>query len=256
MADKDVAGVVRALAASRGTRRRRGDLHRGRRAPGAAGRRARRALGGRRRAGHPDARRPAAGRGPRRGPRRGARSDGRGRLALPRRRDPGACSSTTRRCATWQDPDHEAGADPDRAEHVHLGRADLRGRDRQRHPRFVLRRRRSWRGEPRAAATQSTGPWRRRRAMVAEGADLLDIGGESTRPGPRPVGRGRGARPDGARCSGRSGRPARHPAEHRHDEAGGCRGGDRRPAPTCSTTSGASAADPAWPASRPSTACP
>ncbi len=44
----------------------------------------------------------------------------------------------------------------------------------------------------------------RARAMVAEGADLLDVGGESTRPGHAEVERGRGARP------GRAGR-ARDP---------------------------------------------
>ena len=41
-------------------------------------------------------------------------------------------------------------------------------------------------------------------AMVAEGADVVDVGGESTRPGAEPVGRGRGAAGGSSRSSRRS----------------------------------------------------
>ena len=65
------------------------------------------------------------------------------------------------------------------------------------------------------------------RRMVAEGADLLDIGGESTRPGHEPVdaarrgGPGRAGRGRGPR------RPAGDAHQHRHDEGRRGRGGAR-----------------------------
>ena len=78
-------------------------------------------------------------------------------------------------------PAGAARANPDRPQDVRLGRADVRRRDRQRHARFVLRRRAPGPGRARARHRRAGGG--QARAMVAEGADLLDVGGESTRPG-------------------------------------------------------------------------
>ncbi len=64
------------------------------------------------------------------------------------------------------------------------------------------------------------------RELVAEGADLVDVGGESTRPGARPAaGRG-GARPGAARSWRRS--PPRGAGLGRHDARRGGRGRRRR----------------------------
>ena len=76
-------------------------------------------------------------------------------------------------------------------------------------------------GDPRDAAV-ATG-----QAMVAEGADILDVGGESTRPGHRRRARRGGACPGRAGHRGHPGRPAGHADQHRHDQAGGRRGGPR-----------------------------
>ena len=51
--------------------------------------------------------------------------------------------------------------------------------------------------------------WRQARRMAAEGADLLDIGGESTRPGHAPVERRRGAGARGAGHRAPCARPCR-----------------------------------------------
>ncbi len=77
----------------------------------------------------------------------------------------------------------------------------------QRHARLVLRRRRL----PRPATPPSRTGWR----WSPTGADLVDVGGESTRPGAQRVARGRGAAPGAARRRGAGGRRRRR--QHRHD---------------------------------------
>ena len=70
---------------------------------------------------------------------------------------------------------------------LELGRAHARDGHPQRHARFVRRRRRPLRcraGRRRAGCE-----------MVAEGADIIDVGGESTRPGADGRARSRGAAP-------------------------------------------------------------
>ena len=74
--------------------------------------------------------------------------------------------------------------DPDRARDLPVGRAHVRDGDRQRDPRLVLRRRAGRRRAGREPIDRAVGQAGR---MVDEGADLLDVGGESTRPGHAPV---------------------------------------------------------------------
>ena len=73
-------------------------------------------------------------------------------------------------------------------------------------------------------------------ALVAAGADLLDVGGESTRPGAEPVDRRRGAAPGAA---GRRALAAETggAGQHRHHQGGGRRRRARRRARRSSTTS-------------------
>ena len=74
------------------------------------------------------------------------------------------------------------GDDPDRPARLPLGRAHVRDGHPQRDPRFVLGRRAAGGGGDPVEAALATG-----RRMVEEGADILDVGGESTRPGHVPV---------------------------------------------------------------------
>ena len=108
------------------------------------------------------------------------------------------------------------------------GDADLRDGHPQRHPRLVLRRRPASAGGARPGGSRprsAAGPGR----MVDEGADLLDVGGESTRPGHARGRRRRARSPGSCPVVARAPRgPARHADQHRHDEAGGRRGGARR----------------------------
>ena len=67
-------------------------------------------------------------------------------------------------------------------------------------------------------------------ALVAAGADVLDVGGESTRPGAEPVDRGRGA-PAGAPGRRAARRRRRRPGERRHHA--------RRPWPRAALDAGA-----------------
>ena len=78
--------------------------------------------------------------------------------------------------------------------------------DRERHAGLLLRRRPSWSATPRS---RTRGRWR------GEGADILDVGGESTRPGAEPVSARGGAAPRAAGARGdrrrRVGRRPRRP---------------------------------------------
>ena len=65
------------------------------------------------------------------------------------------------------------------------------------------------------------------RELVAEGAAILDVGGESTRPGAEPVARRRGAAPRRARRR-RPARPTRGPGQRRHRQAAVAARGARR----------------------------
>ena len=64
--------------------------------------------------------------------------------------------------------------------------------------------------------------------LAAQGADIVDVGGESTRPGAQRISAGRGAAPDRAR--GHRARPGRAGGVHRHDAGagGGVRAGRGR----------------------------
>ena len=110
---------------------------------------------------------------------------------------------------------------------------------RQRHARLVLRRR--------ASGSSAPPPIAHGRRLVEEGAAILDVGGESTRPGAEPVTRRGGAR---ARRAGRRRRSRAHgrAAQHRHDEARGRARRRSTPARPTSTTSPRSATTPRWPA--------
>ena len=163
--------------------------------------------------------------------------DGRRRLALSCRARSAPTSSTIPTCATRADAGRPHDDDPplDRPARpstrigpadVRVGRADVRHGHPQRDARI--------RSPATASSRRPSGPIRSRppsrqaRRMVAEGADLLDIGGESTRPGHAAV--------DGAEELARvvpgrrrrARRPAGHADQHRHDQARGRRGGARR----------------------------
>ena len=75
--------------------------------------------------------------------------------------------------------------------------------------------------DPDAAVAHAAG-------LAAEGAAILDIGGESTRPGAEPVGRGGGAAAGRAGHRGARGPGHGRPHLDRHDQARGRRGGARR----------------------------
>ena len=60
-----------------------------------------------------------------------------------------------------------------------------------------------------ASSWTPTRPWRTAERLAAEGADLIDVGGESTRPGAEPVARGRGAAARDARVERARGRGSR-----------------------------------------------
>ena len=125
------------------------------------------------------------------GARRRRRARRRCRLAVPRRRGATALAVDDPRL---RDPARAAARDDARAlgetrigpRDVPLGRAHVRDGHPQRDPGFVLRRRPA-RGGADAAATRSRRAVAQAREMAEEGADLLDIGGESTRPGHAPV---------------------------------------------------------------------
>ena len=90
------------------------------------------------------------------------------------------------------------------------------------------------------------------RELAAEGADILDVGGESTRPGAEAVaGRGGAAR---GRAGGRGAGRGRGRGLDRHLEGCGRRGGARRRRRRSSTTSPRFAATPRWRRSAPSAA--
>ena len=82
-----------------------------------------------------------------------------------------------------------APADPDRPADVRLGRADVRDGHPQHHARLVLGRRAAPGGARRSESALDAG-----RQMVAAGADLLDVGGESTPTGQHRAEHRRGAR--------------------------------------------------------------
>ena len=119
-----------------------------------------------------------------------------------------------------------AAAARDRPGDVPLGRADVRDGHPQRDAGLVLRRR-----PARPAGDDPVARGRRhgRGAMVDEGADILDVGGESTRPGHATVDARRGASPGSCRSSRAiRGGAAGHADQHRHDEARRRRGRPRR----------------------------
>ena len=68
------------------------------------------------------------------------------------------------------------------------------------------------------------------RALLDAGADVLDVGGESTRPGASPVDRRRGTRPRGPRGRGPRGR-RRDDLDRHHEGPGRARGGGGRRGP-------------------------
>ena len=80
--------------------------------------------------------------------------------------------------------------------------------------------------------------------LVGEGADIVDVGGESTRPGAEPVARRRGARAGRAGDRGLATRAPGRRRSRRHAQAAVARGARRRRARRSSTTSPAGA-DPA-----------
>ena len=65
--------------------------------------------------------------------------------------------------------------------------------------------------------------------MVGEGADLLDVGGESTRPGHEPVDEAEESERVLPVVAALHARLSGHPGQHRHDEAGDRRGGRSMP---------------------------
>jgi dihydropteroate synthase len=77
---------------------------------------------------------------------------------------------------------------------------------------------------PMAGAMSGPTGGRPRPAMVAEGADLIDIGGESTRPGAEEVPAGRGDRTRGPVIAALAARD-RRAAEPRYPQGGGGAGG-------------------------------
>ncbi len=136
-----------------------------------------------------------------------------------------------------------------RPAHVRLGQPDVHHGHPQRHARFVQRRRARPGTGSRPAVDQAL-------RMVDEGADILDIGGESTRPGHRPV-PGQ-LRNGSAWC--RSSRPSAQPCRT-------CPSASIRPrwtwrwrpsmpARTCSTTWPGSPATGRWRRSPAAWACP
>ena len=83
------------------------------------------------------------------------------------------------------------------------------------------------------------------RQMVEEGADLIDVGGQSTRPGPCAISRSRMSwRASCRSCATIRAALPDDADQHRHDAAGVAAGSASTPARTCSTTSGA------WPPKR------
>ena len=115
----------------------------------------------------------------------------------------------------------------------------------QRDARLVLRRR---------PLVRRRGRDRARPRMVAQGADIVDVGGESTRPGAQRVS-GRGGAAPGQAGHHRAG-PGRGGGQRRHDARPGGRVGPRRPGSAWSTTSAAGSPTPTCPGWWPRRACP
>ena len=92
-------------------------------------------------------------------------------------------------------------------------------------------------------------------AMEAAGADIIDLGAESTRPGAKPVAAARGAR---ARAAGAAGAGAAHQGAdlNRHLQGGGRLPRRSTRARRSSTTSAASTTTPAWARSWPARGVP
>ena len=84
--------------------------------------------------------------------------------------------------------------------------------------------------------------------MVDDGADLLDVGGESTRPGAEPLGAAEERRRVLPVIEALAARVRRADLD-RHLQGGGRRRGARRRVRRSSTTSAACATSPSWPAS-------
>ena len=114
--------------------------------------------------------------------------------------------------------------------------------DRQRDARLVLRRR----ALPRRRRRRS----RTRARSRARAPTILDVGGESTRPGAEPVSARGGAAPRAAGARGRSPRRALRGAADldRHLQGAPSRARRSRPARASSTTSARCAPTPRWPA--------